>query len=314
MTDRTDPPEYPPYGHAGGDDPRRNQPSDSAWGLNSQDDSTFIPPEYDGSAPAQHHGPDLASADGSGPYPHPPGSSLPPQNRGAGQGPIPPTAPYPSTSVTQTGSQRNTPLMVALGAVAILAFGTIGYVIGTSNSDGDGSTDGYAQSEASETTGVTTSSTTSTTPSSTSTTTTSSSPTTTSTTSSSPTTTTSSGSSNRWGSPTGDWNGGWSGTNARCWEGDTWTMGLETENYFIIICSGDGQGRYPSGSYYYASESKDEDGGKLDLKASYDEDNWWYADNDSYRYWVNPQKGLRVYQDGQETKNEPAIFGILNAG
>lgn len=91
-------------------------------------------------------------------------------------------------------------------------------------------------------------------------------------------------------------------------------MGLETENYFIIICLGDGHGRYPSGSYYYASESKDENGGKLDLEASFDEDNWWYADNGSYKYWVNPQKGLRVYQDDTEITDEPAIFGILNAG
>lgn len=315
MTDRTDPPEYPPYGHAGGDDPRRNQPSDSAWGLDSQDDSMFIPPEYDGGAPGQGHGPGPSSADGSGPYPRPPGSSLPPQNGGAGQGPVPPTAPYPSTSVTQTESRRNTPLIVGLAAVAVLALGAIGYVIGTSNSGGDDSTGGYALSGASETTGITTSSTTSTASSSTSTTTTtSSSPTTTSTTSSSPTTTTSSGSGNRWGSPTGDWSGGWKDTFAMCWPDDNWMMGLETETHFIIICHGDGNGRYPSGSYYYASESKDGAHNTLELEATQGDDNWWRADNGSYRYWANPQKGLRVHQGDEEITDEPAVFGILNAG
>ena len=67
MSDRDNPPEYPSYGHAGGDDPRWERPSDSAWGLDSQDDSTFIPPEYDGGAPGLGHGPGPTSAVGSAP-------------------------------------------------------------------------------------------------------------------------------------------------------------------------------------------------------------------------------------------------------
>lgn len=89
-------------------------------------------------------------------------------------------------------------------------------------------------------------------------------------------------------------------------------MGLETENYFIIICSAINSGKFPSGSYYYASESKD--GKELELEATQDGDDWWYAENGSYRYWVNPRKGLRVDQDDTEITDESAIFGILNAG
>lgn len=91
-------------------------------------------------------------------------------------------------------------------------------------------------------------------------------------------------------------------------------MGLETENYFIIICSAINSGEYPSGSYYYKSEAKDDDDKRLNLDATQGDDDWWYADNGSYRYWVNPRKGLRVDQDDTEITDEPAVFGILNAG
>lgn len=89
-------------------------------------------------------------------------------------------------------------------------------------------------------------------------------------------------------------------------------MGLETENYFIIICSAINSGKFPSGSYYYASESKD--GKELELEATQDGDDWWYAENESYEYWVNPREGLQVFYSREQTKVEPAIFGILNAG
>ncbi|MDO4609742.1 hypothetical protein [Corynebacterium sp.] len=71
-------------------------------------------------------------------------------------------------------------------------------------------------------------------------------------------------------------------------------------------------GEHPSGSYYYASESKD--GKKLELEATQDDDDWWYAENGSYTYWVNPREGLQVFTTREQLTDEPAIFGILNAG